>query len=165
MEEIWVDIYEFPNYAVSNYGRIRNTARSKIIKLSKTKQGAVKVNFALRGRQYTRSVKVLVAEAFVDGRTYIFDTPMHLDGDQENNIAENIVWRPRWFALKYSRQFDNARLYNKPNKVYDKTTGEIYNTILDAAKENGLLCSALLIDIVNQTPCFPTGQIFDWVKK
>lgn len=165
MEEIWVDVYEFPNYAVSNYGRIRNNERSKIIKLSKTKQGAVKVNFALRGKQYTRSVKVLVAESFVDGRSYIFDTPVHLDGDQENNTAENIVWRPRWFALKYSRQFDNAKLYRKRRPIFDKRSGEIYETILDAAKENGLLCSALLIDIVNQNPTFPTGQIFDWVKK
>jgi len=165
MEEIWIDVYEFPNYAVSNYGRVRNNDRSKLIKLSKTKQGAVKVNFAFRGKQYTRSVKVLVAENFVDGRSYIFDTPIHLDGNQENNYSGNIVWRPRWFALKYSRQFDSTSLYNKTRKIFDKKTGEIYDSLFDAAVENGLLCSALLIDIVNQNPTFPTGQIFDWVKK
>lgn len=165
MEEIWIDVFEFPNYSVSNHGRVRNNERERLVKLSKTKQGAMKVNFALRGRQYTRSVKVLVAENFVDGRTYIFDTPMHLDGNQENNNSDNIVWRPRWFALKYFRQFNKKNLYTKKNPIVDKQTGEIYDCIFDAATANGLLCSAILIEIVNQTPMFPTGQIFDWVKK
>ena len=107
--EEWKTIEEFPNYDISNYGNIANNFNEVLLEVSKTKQGALKVGLVKDGKQYTRSVKVLVAEAFVIGQTDIFDTPILLDGNQSNCSAWNIEWRPRWHAWNYSYQFNDIK--------------------------------------------------------
>src|SRR5437868_6449510 len=103
MEEVWEVIPEFPNYAVSSSGRIHNLERDRPVALSVTRQGGVKVGLSDGIKQRTRSVKILVADAFVlRPREIEYDTAMLLDGNQLNLYASNIVWRPRWFALKYA---------------------------------------------------------------
>lgn len=165
MDEIWSKIYEFPEYSISSHGRVRNEARTRIIKTSLTRQGAVKVGLVKGGKQHTRSVKVLVAEAFVEGWTEQFDTSMHLDGNAENNRADNIVWRPRWFVWKYHRQFETIDKYVGVGPVADRKTGEIYPDIAQASMANGLLCHEVHLALVNKTPVFPSWRIFDWVRE
>lgn len=162
MLENWAKIPEFPNYSVSDLGRIRNEDYGRIIKISKTKQGGAKVGLVLGGKQHTRSVKVLVAEAFVDGYTERFNTPINLDGNQHNNVASNLLWRPRWFAWKYHHQFEEADRYFKMGPVINRKTGIIYKTIFDAATKNGLLFYDVLSSAINQDPVFPTWEYFDW---
>lgn len=166
MDEIWVVCDEFPEYSVSSLGRISNTKRGKIVKQSVTQQGAAKVNFFKDGVRHTRSVKVLVAHAFVEGRTPTFDTPMHLDGDQLNNSADNLVWRPRWFAWKYKRQLEHTEYFeaftDKPIK--DIKTGLVYSNIVEAAMTNGLLFTEIRRSLLDQTPVFPSWHIFGVVE-
>jgi hypothetical protein len=164
MTEQWVEIFDFPNYSVSNWGRVRNEDRGRLLKQSVTKQGAVKVGLVLGGKQYTRSVKVLVAEAFIPEDNDKFDTPMHLDGNQLNNRSDNIVWRPRWFAWKYARQFDDIDKYIDRGPVFDNTTGEVYKNIAEAGITNGLLFYEIHFAIVNKTAVFPIWHVFDWVR-
>lgn len=165
MEETWFQIKDFPNYAVSSYGRICNEERGRIVKTSTTRQGGIKVGLTQGGRQYTRSVKVLVAEAFIKGRTHTFDTPMHLDGDQSNNHISNIVWRPRWFAWKYARQFEKIDDYIGLGPISDRKTGLLYSDIVEASLANGVLFYEVHLSLVNKMPVFPTWHIFDWVKE
>ena len=55
--------------------------------------------------QYKRSVALLVAKAFLKQPSEFFDTPINLNGDRLDNQVINLMWRPRWFAIKYNRQF------------------------------------------------------------
>lgn len=165
MDEIWVALDEFPSYAVTNYGTITNIATRRDVRQSQTKQGAVKVGLMRGGVQYTRSVKVLVAETFVDGRSDIFDTPINLDGDPRNNNADNLAWRPRWFAWKYSRQFSHISKADRQGPVRDLRTREVYDSVYDASITNGLLMTDVWRSIHHEEATFPTKQQFGLIKQ
>lgn len=165
MEEIWVQLAEFPNYSISSEGRVRNDVRGRIVRTSLTRQGAAKVGLIRGGVQETRSVKVLVAEHFVDGWSETFNTPINLDGDQTNNNVDNIVWRPRWFACKYKSQFYKIEMYSGVGPIVDRKTGIIYKDVVDAALSNGVLFYEIQMSLVNKVPIFPTWHIFDWVRE
>lgn len=162
MEEYWQDIEEFPGYEVSSLGRIRSHYRKRIVRQSHTNQGALKVNLRVNGSTVTRSVKVLVALAFVPGRTEQFNTPLQMDGNQDNVAADNLVWRPRWFCWKYSRQLESIDRFYGVGPIIDRKTGIQYEDIASAAMSNGLLPFEVQMALVNKVPVFPTWHIFDW---
>jgi hypothetical protein len=166
-EEVWCVIDEFPNYEVSSTGLVMNSSTNRIMKTSKTTQGVIKVGLmGFDGKQHTRSVKVLVADAFVGGRDDICDTPISLDGDQTNCNAYNLVWRPRWFAWKYSTQ-PMYRYYtiNPVCEVLDSEPyGQVYTNIQEASIVNGLLMKDILSSCHKGDPCFPTGQYFAYAN-
>ena len=101
-----------------------------------------------------------MAKAFLPEVRGPFDTPINLDGDRHNNRVENLVWRPRWFAIKYNRQFR----YPYPNPItmpiVDLKSGEISENSLDCAKRYGLLEDDLVLSILNRTYVWPTYQEF-----
>jgi hypothetical protein len=109
--EVWRQIYEFPGYSVSNMGRVRNDETGRIMALSRNQYGIVNVGLVLGRKQYKRSVALLVADAFLPTwESEVFTSPIHLNGDRSDCRAENLMWRPRWFAAKYHRQFKTGRI-------------------------------------------------------
>ncbi len=163
MEEVWAIIKDFPEYKISSYGQIVNLSTGKLLRQSFTTQGALKVGLVVGGKQFTRSVKVLVAEAFVGGQSKTFDTPIHLDGNQQNTWANNLMWRPRWFAWKYTQQFHTIDDFRNRGNIIDLTTDEVYFDIVEVVVVNGLLLTDIIRTIRNKTPIFPTNQVFDMV--
>lgn len=143
--EVWKPIEYAPNYAVSSYGAVKNISTDRMLKPSKNTTGIYKVTLAVNKKQITRSVKTLVAETFVEpefnpyDKEQIFDTPMLLDNDQKNLHASNIVWRPRWFACTYTRQFDRMDIYDRYGPFQDDHTQIIYKSAASAAKHLGVL--------------------------
>lgn len=176
MTETWVLIEDFPEYHVSDYGNIRNHHTGRILRPSLNTTGVVKVGLSHKGKQYSRCLALLVAEAFVEipppiGRLCIFDTPIHRDGDQRNCYADNLLWRPRWFAWKYTNQFRERTLTHDYGPIVDLDTNEVYETIFDAAVHNGLLVTSDMNRGVFQSvfskgvlPTFPTNQRFAFLK-
>lgn len=167
--EKWKTIEEFPLYEVSNFGRVANKNTDVIIQPSTTMQGGVKVGLYLDKKQYTRSLKVLVAEAFVDRPHEMFDTPMLLDGNQLNCSADNIVWRPRWFAWNYRRQFVYIpEIYTIGPVVELDEEGIIltaYTDVVEVGVLNGLLFTDVWRVIHTRQPIFPTRQFFAFANK
>lgn len=160
--EEWVVIKNFENYMISNHGRIRNSKHERLVKTSKTKQGAIKVCLYSENIRETKSVKILVAENFLPGKTDQFDTPIHLDGNQSNNNVDNLMWRPRWFAWKYRRQFEYFEQYNKIGPIVDSRSKEVYLSIAEAGITNGLLFKEINYSLLNLVAVFPTWQQFEW---
>lgn len=163
MREDWHVIEEFPDYIINSYGEIVNDNTGRTMSTSLTKEGNVKVGLSKDGEQFTRSLTVLVAEIFVPGRTETFDTPIHLDGNQQNNDAMNLMWRPRWFAYKYKKQFREVPNQNHAGPIIDLQTSEVYDTALDVAMRNGLIVRDLLIGMVSKSAVFPTWQVFSFL--
>ncbi len=163
MELEWKPIQEFPNYLISNYGDIVNAHSGRWMAQSKTLQGVPKVGLIKGTRQYTRSVSVLVAETFVRGRDTLCDTPIRLDGDRTNNRADNLVWRPRWFAWEYTHQFSSIDQNAHIGPIRDPETGRRYLDVYEAAIINGLLFKDIRRSIVVGDPCFPTYQRFETI--
>lgn len=160
-EEIWKTIASIPSYSVSTHGRVMNNGTGKLIRTSYTKQGAAKVGLVDDGYQHTRSIKVLVADAFVPGRNETCNTPIHIDGDQMNNYVFNLAWRPRWFAWKYARQFFDVIPNQEKGPLFEVASGTWYATAIDAALDNGLLVEEVWRSIVMKTEAFPTNQRFE----
>lgn len=160
MEEVWKEIPDFPRYSVSNLGHIMNIRTEKLVKPQLTPQGVVYVPMYEGGENHTRSVKVLVARAFLEGETKIFDTPINKDGDKTNNRVDNLLWRPRWFAVKFSRQFPVVYPHAYFGPIYETETDDRFDTIYEVGVLYGLLFKDIFRSIYSQTPVFPTNQIF-----
>jgi len=167
MIEEWKRIELFPEYSVSNWGRVRTDKTGRILALSPNQFDVMQVGLMRDGIQHHRSVPLLVAKAFLPqtgphtrrGR-WAYDTPINLDGNRHNNQVDNLAWRPRWFAAKYNRQFRYP--YDRPIYQYivDLKTGEISANSLECAKRYGLLEEDLVLSILNRTYVWPTYQEF-----
>lgn len=158
--EQWRAIDEFSDYSVSSEGRVRNDDTGRILVQRSNTTGVVYVGLQRNRKQFCRSVPLLVATEFVERPgNDMFDTPINLDGDKWNNRPENLMWRPRWFAIRYRQQFwKERRGYDVP--IMDIATGEVYPTSWDAALKFGLLDREIALAIGNRTYVWPTYQRF-----
>lgn len=160
MELEWVELAEFPDYALSNYGEIINMKTGAPRKPSINQQGIPKISLYKGSELCTRSLAVMVAEAFVPKDNEHFDTPIHLDGDRQNCRADNLEWRARWFAIMYHKQFRKEELYNDKAPRVETKTGEQFETALDAVTTFGVLYIDVFNSHFNGTPVFPGGLRF-----
>lgn len=162
--EDWVSLETlgFPDYELSDMGRVRNTRSRRLLKMSANQEGIIRVGLMRReeGRQVTVSVIRLVARMFVPGRSEPFNTPIQLNGDRTDLRARNIMWRPRGFAVLFYRQFE---MFPEPimrDPIYDVKTGHCYNNTREAATKLGLLETDIVDSVNLGSPCFPTWDIF-----
>jgi hypothetical protein len=160
MEERWVTIKDFPEYSVSDHGRIQADKSGRILSLSENQYGVLHVGMMRDGVQRHRSVPLLVAKAFIEPPVGPFDTPINLDGDRHNNHVDNLTWRPRWFAIKYNQQFKYPYENSIMSPVFDLKTGEVSDNSFECAKRYGLLERELVFAIFNRTYVWPTYQEF-----
>ena len=161
MDEIWKIIRYFENYSVSNYGQIRAERSGRIMALYENQYGVVCVGMMDGGIQKHRSVPLLVAKAFVPRKFGPFDTPINLDGDRHNNRADNLLWRPRWFAIKYVQQFKYPYQYPIDYPIINTRTGEISENSLACVKRYGILEKDLVEGIINRTFVWPVYTLFE----
>lgn len=158
----WQELEEFPDYAVSEWGEITNMRSGVIRKLSINGQGIVKISLYNEQKQLmTRSVSRIVAEAFVPRPdAEAFDTPIHLDGDQRNCRADNLLWRPRWFAIKYHKQFRQPEFHVARGTFIELDSEEVYDSIKEICIRNGLYWQDVIKCVTEETFVFPTWQKF-----
>ena len=164
VQELWAPIDDFPRYEVSNYGRVYNAKTGRNMVLSPTQVGDMTVGLVKDGHQYRRSVKLLVARAFVEGEDHVCNTPMLLDCDKGNLRASNIIWRPRWISREYATQFEHPLPWYDSGPIFDLYTQQHYDTIADAAIANGILCREIRRSLLNEVRVYPTGQQFIYLK-
>jgi NUMOD4 motif len=159
MEE-WKTIEHFPEYSVSNYGQVRTNKSGRILQLNINQYGLLQVGLMKDGVQRHRSVPLLVAKAFLPELPGPFDTPINLDGDRFNNHVDNLLWRPRWFAIRYNQQFRYP--YDSPilSPIIDLVTGDISENSFECAKKYGLLERDVVLSIASRTYVWPTYQQF-----
>jgi hypothetical protein len=120
----------------------------------------IHVGLVRDGRQYKRSLAKLVAGVFLPRNTLDhFTTPIHLDGDPENNHYANLAWRPRQFADMYHRQFNHAPLVGRP--IIESDTKEWFPNSWDACMKYGLLDRDVLRSVVDGRSVVPTYQHFE----
>lgn len=162
MQEQWKTIEDFPDYLVSDHGRVANQKTGRILSLTRNQKGVLKVGLIAGRGQQQRAVRLLVAEAFVEGRSDIFDTPIQLDGNRDNARADNLMWRPRWFSYKYAHQFtvSDPAYHNRP--VRDVKTKESYSSIFEASIRHGILAEDIWKSTLYNKSVQPTNQIFEF---
>jgi len=119
----------------------------------------------MRGwEQCIRSLPLLVARTFLPRPSNIFNTPIQLDGDPLNCRVENLMWRPRWYAVRYKQQFQEP--YDTPirSRVKCVSDGERFRNSFAAACRYGLLEEEVVMSVHNRTPTWPTYQYFELAK-
>lgn len=159
-DEVWAPITGFPDYEVSDHGRVRSD--KALMALSRNQKGIRIVGLTVDHVQYKRSVAVLVARAFVDHNAHpAFNTPIHLNGNRDDCRAENLRWRPRWFARRYHQQFQSMPPDSGP--IRETHTGETYEDIRHAAQSLGLLEKDIVLAMSLNTYVWPTFQVFQEV--
>lgn len=159
-ETEWREIDDFPGYSVSDSGLVRNNETEYILCRQRNQAGLVHVGITRERIQYKRSVALLVADAFLPIKPALaFNTPINLDGDRANNHVSNLLWRPRWFAVKYYRQFRLGRA-KLTRPIEETRTQERFEDSWDAALTYGLLDTDIFSAVVNHTYVWPTYQHF-----
>lgn len=157
----WREIVGFDGYSVSNAGQVRNNDTDRIMRLSTNQRGFSYVGLMHRGVQYKKSVSVLVANAFVlTARSLEFNTPINLDGDKTNNQSSNLLWRPRYFAREFFRQFGMTTLWHIDRPLIDIKTEEVFKNSGEAVTNFGLLHKDIYLAIASRTYVWPTYQTF-----
>jgi len=96
--EIWKKIKDFPDYEISNCGRVkrnksgRNTYNGKILKEQPLNSGYACVNFYINNKRKTKLIHRLVLENFspIDNMDKL--QVNHINGIKTDNRLENLEW-------------------------------------------------------------------------
>lgn len=86
-KEIWKKFEG--NYAISNFGNIKNTKTNRILKLRKNYRGYLKTNISISGKLITVFPHRLVAETFIQNPLNKSQVN-HIDGNKQNNYVKNL---------------------------------------------------------------------------
>lgn len=143
MQEEWKKIDGYPNYSVSNLGKIRNDKTGRILKPNKS--GGYRSYYQVwlsRGScaSHKRAlIHRLVAEAFIpnfENKPFV----NHLDGNGFNNCVSNLEWATRSENMVHSYYVLNNKIGfgGGPKKVVRIEDGRIFNSIHEAARICGL---------------------------
>lgn len=133
--EEWVEIRGYPDYLISNYGRVYSCKTDKLISVSSGKYKSVRL--CKNGKEYRFSIHRLVAMHFIPGE----DDGLvvnHIDGNKQNNYETNLEWCTQRdnniHAITHGLNFPGA--YQK-RKIRVSETGCIYNGAVNCAKAIG----------------------------
>lgn len=134
--EVWLIIKDFPDYEISNEGRIRNLKTGRIMKTSLNTRGYENVCLRKNKTQYMKRVHRLVADTFYDGDHELYDVN-HIDGDKTNNHIRNLEFCTRSENIIHAF---NTGLRRPPRQVKIRVleTGEIYDSIRECARVLGI---------------------------
>lgn len=109
-DERWKRVVDFPEYWISNYGRIWSSITDNFIYgTPNSRTGHIDVCLHCGGRRFHKYIHRMVAEAFIPNP---YNLPMvrHLDDDPSNNMVDNLAW---------GTQIDNMRdCINNGNFAY-----------------------------------------------
>ncbi len=160
----WKVVEKFPDYSINYLGEVKRNASGRVLAYKINQYGVVYVGLMRDGVQRQRSVALLVASAFIPCPFEPFDTPIHLNGNRWDNNADNLVWRPHWFAVKYNCQFKER--YDNPieTPIADLATGRKFNNSFHCATTFGLLERDVVLSILNRTYVWPRYQQFGVVE-
>lgn len=148
--EVWKPIPLWPEYEVSNLGRIRRArpgryCRLKVGDLLKPRpanNGYPRVTLSRQGQTVYKNVHTLVCEAFHGPKPSPAHEVAHWDGDRANPRADNLRW-----ALHEENQDDRARLGRWGNgRITAADAAEIRSSALpsdELARRFGLVRSTI----------------------
>lgn len=140
LEEQWRPIAGFPNYQVSNRGRVMNLMRGKVLGDRYNSHGYKQVK--LKGKYYT--VHRLVALAFLDNPNNLPQVD-HIDENKGNNDVSNLRWVTASQNIRHSAHQKSCqvkqltldgkliRIWNSSKQI-EKETGYNHSYIIQCCK-------------------------------
>ena len=89
MEEIWKEIKDYPNYQISNLGRVKN--KKRILKQYCNDKGYLYVSLSKDNKRKFVRVHRLVAMTFIPNINNLPEVN-HIDENKTNNYVTNLEW-------------------------------------------------------------------------
>jgi hypothetical protein len=160
----WTPVQGFPGYSINSEGQVRHDKSGRVLIPRYNQYNVPYVGLMREWQQCSRSLPRLMATTFLEPPTDIFNTPIQLDGDPRNCRADNIMWRPRWYAVKYKHQFEQRYKHPINEPIHAINHREKFPNSFEAACRYGLLEEEVVLAIVNNTPAWPTYQEFELVE-
>lgn len=147
--EVWKDIIDFPNYQVSNLGRVKS--KGKILKSTKDNGGYLMVMISNNTGYKTKRIHRLVAETFIPNPNN-YKEVNHIDENKTNNCVDNLEWCTRKYNNNYGTR--NKRISNTMKKKigqYDKNNNLIkaYESISEASKQSEINIASISRSVNN----------------
>jgi len=142
--EIWKDINGYQGlYKVSTFGNVK-TPRGKITKGWFVNGKYKKVRLYKNGTRKDFYLHRLVAIAFLDNPQNKSDVN-HKDSNPENNHLSNLEWCTHQENIQHASR--NNRLKRQGKKVKNIKTGEVFQTIDEAAKKYNIIPNTLIYQL------------------
>ena len=186
-QEIWRDT-EYPNYQVSNLGRVysvpRIESRGGFLSTNNNGRGYMTVMLSIGGKQKRAYIHRLVARAFIPNPENKPEVN-HKDGNKQNNCVGNLEWVTRTENATHLR---DTLGYKRPNLTQEQKD-KISNTIkklwqdgtyankkrIEYTEEFRNKCSIAQLNSKNkkrgaQHPmskpvlCIETGKVYECIK-
>lgn len=131
--EKFVVIDGFDNYAVSNYGRIKNIKNGRILNPVKNNHGYMSYVFCQNGVKKGFRIHRLVALYFIENPLNL-PYVNHIDGDKTNNHVDNLEWCTAKENDTHAR-LTGLKSQNKPVQAINVDNGEsiIFNSVGEAS--------------------------------
>lgn len=133
MQEIWKEIKDYPNYQVSNLGRVKTLKyysnihkkyydRELILKEKDNKYGYkfISLGCGKRGERKNIAIHRLVAQAFIPNPNN-YKEVNHIDGNKSNNKVNNLEWCTRQENVLHSYKLG----LKKPIQEYIRLKKEV----------------------------------------
>jgi len=169
MEEEWRVIMDYPNYEVSNTGFVRRVGTNRRLSPKKAQGGAWFVKLSIDGEHVSKTLKTLVAEAFVPVPKHYqgeaFDTPIQCVLNTDEVRADKIMWRPRWFAIKFRRDLKpsvHPNYWDIP--VRNINTGNEHASILTASLHDGVIMEHVYRSCLEGSRVFPEWHRYEFIQ-
>lgn len=158
VDEEWAYIDGFPEYSVSDFGRVANLKFDRVLKTQLTDRGYKKVVLQSRDNGSQQFyVHQLVAAAFLaDFRPGLRVT--HRDLDRTNNKVPNL----RILKGEYKGEliYDSPRMHARRLRIVE--TGEVFRTAYDCARHIGGRASNIY-RVINGYRDSHLGYTFEYV--
>lgn len=147
-QEEWRDVVGYEGlYRVSNFGNVKSlqrkiktkngvlrTQKETLLKKEINTNGYFRVMLCDGKTRKHKQVHRLVADAFIPNADNC-DCINHIDGNKQNNSVSNL----EWCSYSYNAWHSSNILGNKTRSIkVMRDDGKVYDSILDASKENGL---------------------------
>lgn len=156
----WRPISGFPPYEVSDEGTVRNGDSGHVLGIYDNGGGVKQVVLRRDYKNHARAVHRLVAEAFLDPAPDDC-VPMLIDGDHNNMRPDNLVWKPRWYAVKWTRQRRQVEPRDHRPILHVKT-GVVYQNALECARSIGGLEDLVILTAQSRWSTTYLGSKFEF---
>lgn len=145
INEIWKPVKDYPNYQISNLGRVKSlnynrSGEEKILKSCTNDYGYYQVSLSRNGKNKTCKIHRLVAEAFIPNPNNLPQVN-HKDEDKNNNTPNNLEWCTAKYNSNYGKRI--TRMKDKLKRVILQFTkdGKLikkWDSIIDVQNELGI---------------------------
>lgn len=147
LDEEWRSIPGYPNYEISNFGRVFNSRHRRFLKIRINNDGYEEVGLYHNGVERKVKVHRLVAMSFIPRRDPSAKDVNHDDGDKRYNHAHNLDWvtkrENQLHAYRTGLKKPSPKAGRKRTPVRVIQTGEVYQDQHACAQAIGGLQSSI----------------------